>query len=77
MSDATIIRPIRDLSRVVFLLLALLASIAAQSGPNESASSVQFAAIGDSGTGKKEQFAIAQTMERAHEAAPFDLVLML
>ncbi|MFN0086309.1 MAG: metallophosphoesterase, partial [Blastocatellia bacterium] len=42
-----------------------------------SASSVQFAAIGDSGTGKKEQFAIAQTMERAHEAAPFDLVLML
>ena len=40
-------------------------------------SGMAFAVIGDSGTGTKEQFAVAQAMERAAEKDPFKLVLML
>jgi hypothetical protein len=39
--------------------------------------SLVFAAIGDSGTGSDEQYAIARVMEQTHARTPFELVLML
>jgi 3',5'-cyclic AMP phosphodiesterase CpdA len=39
--------------------------------------SVRFAVIGDSGTGKTEQYQVAQQMERCREITGFDFVLML
>lgn len=36
-----------------------------------------FAAIGDSGTGNAEQFAVARAMEQVYASTPFELVLML
>lgn len=36
-----------------------------------------FAAIGDSGTGGAEQYAVARAMEQAYATTPFELVLML
>lgn len=39
--------------------------------------SLVFAAIGDSGTGSAEQFAVARIMEQTHARTPFELVLML
>ena len=38
---------------------------------------VRFAVIGDSGTGDRHQYAIAEQMEKWHARLPFDLVLML
>lgn len=76
MSDAATLRAFRNLF-LPFLLFVLLISTGAQSRPRISAPRLAFAAIGDSGTGKKEQYAVAQAMERAHEKTPYDLVLML
>lgn len=39
--------------------------------------SVRFAAIGDSGTGDKEQYEVAQELERYRQAVKFDFVIML
>ena len=39
--------------------------------------SVRFAAIGDSGTGDKEQYEVAKQMEAYHQAVKFDFVIML
>ena len=39
--------------------------------------SVRFAVIGDSGTGKAEQYQVAQEMERFRQSVGFDFVLML
>jgi hypothetical protein len=39
--------------------------------------SVRFAVIGDSGTGEKPQFEVAQQMTAIHQAFPFDFTLML
>jgi hypothetical protein len=39
--------------------------------------SVRFAVIGDSGTGERPQFEVAQQMLRYHASFPFDFVLML
>ncbi|MBV9622431.1 MAG: metallophosphoesterase [Acidobacteria bacterium] len=39
--------------------------------------SVRFAVIGDSGTGQKDQYAVAKEMEIYHQAVRFDFVLML
>jgi len=41
------------------------------------AKSVRFAAIGDNGTGTKEQYDVAAQMERFHQRFPFDFVVML
>jgi predicted phosphodiesterase len=38
---------------------------------------ITFAVIGDTGTGEKNQFAVAQRMEKVHEQEPFGFVLML
>ena len=39
--------------------------------------SIRFAAIGDTGTGSREQYQVAAEMTRYREAFPFDFVLML
>jgi 3',5'-cyclic AMP phosphodiesterase CpdA len=39
--------------------------------------SVRFAAIGDNGTGTKDQYDIGKQMERYHQSFPFDFVVML
>ena len=39
--------------------------------------SVRFAAIGDSGTGDKEQYAVAKQLAAYHDAVRFDFVIML
>jgi hypothetical protein len=39
--------------------------------------SLKFAAIGDNGTGDRPQFEVAQQMDKAHAAFPFELVIML
>ncbi len=39
--------------------------------------SVRFAVIGDSGIGNKEQYEVAQQLERYHQAVKFDFVIML
>src|SRR5262245_29788049 len=39
--------------------------------------SIRFAAIGDTGTGSREQFEVGSQMARYHDGFPFDFVLML
>jgi calcineurin-like phosphoesterase family protein len=39
--------------------------------------SVRFAAIGDTGTGKREQYEVAEQMERSRQRFPFEFVVML
>src|ERR1700720_1323389 len=39
--------------------------------------SIRFAAIGDNGTGTKEQYDVAAQMARFHERFPFEFVVML
>lgn len=39
--------------------------------------SVRFAAIGDMGTGERPQYEVAEQMRKAHQAFPFDFVIML
>jgi len=66
--------------RLLALILAALAtcSLAAQDLrlPNQPAS-VKFAVIGDSGSGDKEQFEVADQMAKYHAAFKFDRVIML
>ena len=64
------------------LLIASLATgliAAGESGPAlpNHAGSLKFAVIGDNGTGRQPQLDVATQMARAHQAFPFDLVLML
>ena len=44
--------------------------------PNK-AESVKFAVIGDSGTGDRAQYEVAEQMRRVHEQVPYDMVLMV
>jgi 3',5'-cyclic AMP phosphodiesterase CpdA len=64
----------------ILLLASAVASAAlfAQSSllPNRP-DSLKFAAIGDNGTGDREQYEVAQQMTKVHSAFPFDLVIML
>ena len=55
---------------------ALLAQPAVTALPNRSGS-LKFAAIGDNGTGDREQYEVAQQMVAAHKAFRYDLVIML
>jgi len=64
-----------------FLLLAAAVASAAlfaqfSTLPNRS-DSLKFAAIGDNGTGERQQYELAQQMAKVHSAFPFDLVIML
>jgi hypothetical protein len=64
-------------------LLAQNASAQLQSRSDSACSlpddqkSVRFAVIGDSGTGQREQYQVAQVMEKCREKTGFDFVLML
>ncbi len=70
------------LKRITATLL-LVASVAAAGLLAQSVSlpnrreSLKFAAIGDNGTGGKEQYEVAQQMAKLHAAFPFNLVIML
>ena len=55
---------------------ALFAQAAVTPLPNRSGS-LKFAAIGDNGTGGREQYEVAQQMATAHNTFRFDLVIML
>jgi hypothetical protein len=46
-------------------------------GGGRTGPSASFAVIGDSGTGKPEQWAVAHEMQRIHDQDPFDFVVML
>ena len=76
MSVSAVLRALRA-PVLAFLVFALFLSTGAQTRPRTLSQRLTFAAIGDSGTGKKEQHAVAQAMTHAHDATPFDLVLML
>ena len=50
----------------------------AQKAPTESeASSLRFAVLGDSGTGDRAQYAVAEQLAKARPMWPFEIVLML
>jgi predicted MPP superfamily phosphohydrolase len=67
---------------VIIALLVLFGVVpAAQQGlritlPNKS-DSVKFMAMGDNGTGEKEQYEVANQMAAAHNVFPFDFAIML
>src|SRR4051794_7416594 len=60
------------------LLLGGFASVPArQSAPAPAPAPLRFAVIGDTGTGDKYQFAVANQMAAEYERSPFSFVLML
>jgi DNA repair exonuclease SbcCD nuclease subunit len=69
---------VRRLATFTFIA-ALAASISGQPAavlPNKP-DSVKFAVIGDSGTGDRAQYDVAEQMTRVREQVPYDLVLMV
>jgi 3',5'-cyclic AMP phosphodiesterase CpdA len=83
---------IKQNQKVLTLMAALLLSLCcatsvlpqkSESGASEpsngkaAAGTFRFAVLGDMGTGKKEQFAVAEQVTRYHDQRPFDTVLML
>lgn len=65
-------------STVLFSLIVAVAALSAQEIPLPNrAGSLKFAAIGDNGTGDREQYEVGQQMVAAHRRFPFDLVIML
>jgi hypothetical protein len=61
---------------IIFAGTALLSVSIAQDLPLKP-QSVRFAVIGDNGTGEKEQYDVAQQMERSRAKVNFDFVVML
>jgi hypothetical protein len=70
---------VRSRPCVLSCAIALASAVLlAQSAPLPNrADSVKFAAIGDNGTGDREQYEVAEQMAKAHTWFPFDLVIML
>ena len=69
----------RRLLLLTFLVAAMSAGRAFEQAsplPNK-AGSLKFAAIGDNGTGDQPQYEVARQMANAHNAFPYDLVIML
>src|SRR6266446_2933072 len=75
-----------EMRRSTFILLlailALTPSVGEQAAPSGlrlplKPRSVRFAVIGDSGTGDRAQYEVAQEMARYHQNFPFDFVIML
>jgi 3',5'-cyclic AMP phosphodiesterase CpdA len=68
-------------TRAVALIASALLSAAILAQPTpplpNRPDSVKFAAIGDNGTGGREQYDVAQQMIKARAVFPFDLVIML
>ena len=70
-------RPLAILALALALAsAALLAQPAVTALPNRPGS-LKFAAIGDNGTGDREQYEVAQQMLAAHKTFRYDLVIML
>jgi hypothetical protein len=70
----------RDVSkrRALLLLLAgLLSATAAELQLPLKPKSIRLAVIGDSGTGGRSQYEVAEEMMRCHRAFPFDFVIMV
>jgi len=75
-------RKICFLTACILCALLAIASARAARGLRDSKQAVtpgkfSFAVLGDTGTGKRGQLAVAQAMETVHEREPFGLVLML
>jgi predicted phosphodiesterase len=68
-----------DRLRVLFLALLFLPALAAgqQVTLQQRDGAVEFAVIGDSGTGSKHQYELAEKLVAAHEQFPFTFVLMM
>jgi 3',5'-cyclic AMP phosphodiesterase CpdA len=69
---------------LVVLVLAAVSALLAQALPAQAphalpnrANSVKFAAIGDNGTGDREQYEVGQQMVKSHAAFAFNVVIML
>lgn len=62
---------------VVLGLAAMFSSGKASSSRRFEDSKLNFAVIGDTGTGEEPQYAIAKRMVEAREKTPFDFVIML
>ena len=62
---------------VLFAALASTAVVAQPSTLPNNPDSLKFAAIGDSGTGDRSQYDLAQQMSAVHDTFRFDLVIML
>ena len=74
----TILSMTRALSLAALMLVAATAAAtAAAPAPAAPGKTLTFAVIGDTGTGKPDQYAIAAQMEAAQAHTPFSLVLML
>ena len=71
-------RRARRLVTPLLLVIAALWSVTAQdiTLPN-APNSVKFGVIGDSGSGDREQYDVANQMARFHAKFPFDQVIML
>src|SRR5262245_52516273 len=65
------------LATALGLALGLAVWAAATVSASPAAPVVTFAVIGDSGTGKPEQYAVARAMEKTRATQPFSFVLML
>ena len=62
----------------LFLIAAFAVAVAGQDSPLPNRpGSLKFAAMGDNGTGDKEQYDIGRQMAIFHRTFPFDLVIML
>jgi predicted MPP superfamily phosphohydrolase len=65
-------------ARVLVVVALASAALVAQSTPLPNRSgSLKFAAMGDNGTGDREQYEVAAQMVKLHQTFPFDLVIML
>lgn len=74
------VRLIGKLRRTIFAGILLVVSVAGAAdwkGIAQVPGSLSFAVIGDSGSGKPPQFAIARRMMTEREKTPFDFVIML
>jgi len=71
-----VMRKLLAIGAVVVAVGTWAAAIDGVQLPNDPAS-LKFAAIGDNGTGDRPEYEVAQQMALAHDAFPFELVIML
>jgi hypothetical protein len=69
--------PERRFLPTLVLVAASIAALLAQAPLPNRSGSLKFLAMGDNGTGDREQYELAEQMAKAREAFPFDLVIML
>jgi predicted MPP superfamily phosphohydrolase len=76
------VTPSRRRSVVLYTLICIAGIAKAQNNNPQvklplHQGSIRFAAIGDSGTGEKEQYEVAKELDAYHQAVHFDFVIML